>query len=328
MSDLTIFVGTFNRTDTLKRCLDNLAAQDYSARIVIVDNGSKNPAAKSLLDSLAHAFTVYRLPSIEDVPWQEGDDDRHGGQFMQAVQTNYSSAFRSEWDRGRRGWFAVCDCDTAPEHPQSLSTYIRLAEGLGCAVGPHLTLDTHRNYPLRSCWIIQNARTLFRSHMQWWNGIPYSKDPIDTTFHLFSAAPQFDRLQMETARVGPPWWTTHTDSLIDITRPTHENLAYVLGGGEASHWGGAWMSDMFAAYQRDPEEAFALVKGMEKYQDDYFHAGFILSWMYQFGHGCEAHEGLSIKALDEAIPEWAPVRKFRQHWYELVYRNDQSCLGW
>lgn len=329
MSDLTIFVGTFNRTDTLERCIRNLEAQDYSARIVIVDNGSTWDKAVGYLNFLETKYAVYRLSSIEDVPWNEGDDERHGGQFMQAVQTNYTTAFRLQWEEERRPtWFAVCDCDTAPEHPQSLSTYVRLAEGLGCAVGPHLTLDTHRNYPLRSCWIIQNARTLFRSHMQWWNGIPYSKDPIDTTFHLFPAAPQFDRLQMETARVGPPWWTTHTDSLIDITRPTSENLAYVLEGGEASHWGGTWMKDMFAAYQRDPEEAFALVKGMEKYQDDYFHAGFILSWMLQFGHGCEADEERSKMELASAIPEWAPVWEFENCWDDLVYNNDQSCLGW
>ena len=62
------------------------------------------------------------------------------------------------------------------------------------------------------------------------------------------------------------------------------------------------MSEMFAAYQRDPEEAFALVSATEKYQDDYFHAGFILSWMLQFGHGCEADEELSRKVLKKPSP--------------------------
>lgn len=334
MTDLTIFVGTFNRTDTLKRAILNLRGQDYPHRVVIVDNGSKDSEAVRLLDELAqgHSFygkhPVYRLPSIEDVPWNEGDDERHGGQFMQAVQTNYSTAFREEWEHGARGWFAVCDCDTAPEHPESLSTYVRLAEGLGCAVGPHLNLDVHRNYPLRSCWLILNARTLFRNYMKWWNGIPYSYDPIDTTFHLFPASPKFDRLQMQTARVGPPWWTPHTDSLIDITRPSAENLAYVLGGGEASHWGGSWMKDMFAAYQRSPEEAFALTEATVRYQDDYFHAGFILSWMLQYGHGCEVDLERSWLVLKDAFPNWSPCWQYVNDWHALVYENDQSCLGW
>ena len=49
---LTVFVGTFNRTLTLMRCIRNLEMQDYPLRIVIVDNGTKDPAARKYLEGL------------------------------------------------------------------------------------------------------------------------------------------------------------------------------------------------------------------------------------------------------------------------------------
>ena len=225
MSDLTVFVGTFNRTDTLTRCFENLEAQDYPQRIVIVDNGSKDEAALSgCFDDLTTGYKVYRCPAIEDVPWQPRETmTAHGGQYHErrADRTTPRRSGRSGSRDAESKWFAVCDCDTAPEHPESLSTYVRLAEGLGCAVGPHLSLNVHRNYPLRSLDPVQHARS-FRSHMMWWNGIPYCYDPIDTTFHLFPAARRSTGCRCSTARVGPPYWT-HAHGLAHrrhSTRPT------------------------------------------------------------------------------------------------------------
>ena len=116
MSDLTVFVGTFNRTDTLARCLLNLRVQDYPLRVVIVDNGSKDEAAIAYLDDLSSRYKVYRLPPNEEVETTEEHESAHGGRTMSAVQLNYSEAFRQEYEAGRWSkWFAVCDCDTAPD---------------------------------------------------------------------------------------------------------------------------------------------------------------------------------------------------------------------
>jgi hypothetical protein len=330
MTDLTIFVSTFNRIDTLTNCLDALERQQRPKRIVIVDNGSWHPTAVRYLDQLARRYTVYRLPRIEDIPAESGDDDAHGGPAMQAVQRNVSEAFSREWaSQCRPRWFGMTDADVHLDGPpDSLDVYIRLAEELDCAIGPHLRLNVHHNYPLRSAALIMNARTLFRERMLWMDDVPYSHDPIDTTFHLFPASEQFVRFSKEAVRVGPPWCATHSDWLIDVCSPTEENHAYILGCGEAASWGGRWIRDMFAAYLRSPEEAFALIEQSQKVHDDYFYPWFMLSWMYQYGHGCDQNFRRSKELLYDAVPRWSPCWSFEECWGPLVYSNDQRCLGW
>jgi glycosyltransferase involved in cell wall biosynthesis len=329
VSDLTVFIGTFNRTDTLARCILNLHAQSVPLRIVVVDNGSKDEAAIAYLDDLSSRYKVYRLPPNEEVETTEEHERAHGGRTMSAVQLNYSVAMRKEWDLGfRTRWYAVCDCDTAPENPYSVSHYIDLASDLGVAVGPHLRLNVHRNYPLRTLALVQGARVLFKERMQWHEGIPYSLDDIDSTFHLFPAAPEFKRLQMRTARVGGPYWTTHTDWLFDALNPTDENHAYILGSSAAASWTGNWMREWFRAWLRSPEEAFSLVAGAVRTHEDYWPEGFILSWMLQYGHGCEQDLEWSKLALIDAVPGWSPCLEYYSDWDALVYENDQSCLGW
>lgn len=327
MSDLTVFVGTFNRTATLARCIRNLEAQDYPLRIVIVDNGSKDEAAILYLRELQESYTVYWLPPNEEVETTLKDELAHGGRTMSAVARNYSAAMKGEWDAGKT-WFAVCDSDTAPEVPGSIERYVTLAEATECAVGPHLNLNIHHNYPLRSLALLQGARTLFRERMSWYEDIPYSIDDIDSTFHLFPAVPEFERLKMRTLRVGPPYWTTHTDWLFDITRPSEENHAYILGSSEAASWTGSWMRGFFETWLRSPQEAFLLVESANRGNDNYHPDNFILSWMLQYGHGCEQDLERSRVVLWESVPAWSPCWEFEQHWEALVYEDDQSCLGW
>lgn len=330
MSDLTVFVGTFNRLDTLERCLVNLERQTYPKKIVIVDNGSTWWAAKSFLNQLEGHYKVYRLPGNEDVETTADDEKNHGGRTMTAVANNYSSAFQAEIEAGREtAWFAVCDCDTAPDgDPDSITRYVTLAEELDCAVGPHLSLNVHRNYPLRSLALIQNARVLFRHRMLWHEEIPYSWDDIDSTFHLFPASPRFERLGMRTARVGYPYWTTHTDWLLDALDPTDENNAYILGSSTAASWTGTWIKEWWAAWQGSSEAAFELLSDYVSERDDYVPERFILSWMLQYGHGCEVDVERSRVVLWNAMPSWSPCWEYEKHWEDLVYDDDQSCLGW
>lgn len=330
MSDLTVFVGTFNRLETLERCLVNLERQTYPKKIVIVDNGSTWYTAKSFLNQLDGHYKVYRLPGNEDVETTEADEGNHGGRTMTAVANNYSEAFRAERESGNDSeWFAVCDCDTAPDGPEeSIAVYRYLAEELGCAVGPHLSLNVHRDYPLRSLALIQNARVLFRERMMWHDGIPYSWDDIDSTFHLFPASDRFERLQMRTARVGNPYWATHTDWLTSALAPTDENHAYILGSSAAASWTGTWLREWWRAWQDSPEQAYALVEGTPKSREDYIPELFIWSWMLQYGHGCEQNLDRSRAVLWTAMPSWSPCWEYEEHWEALVYEDDQSCLGW
>lgn len=329
MSDLTIFVSTFNRLDTLERCLASLERQTRPKRIVIVDNGTWDPSAMLLLEQLERAYTIYRMPRIEDVPELGGDGAAHGGHSMQAVQRNVSEAFRIEsWRNPETHWYGMTDADVSLDGSMhALDAYIYLAEGIQCAVGPHLKLNVHRNYPLRSAALILNARVLFRNRMQWWDGIPYSFDPIDTTFHLFPASDSFARLEMRTVRVGPPWCATHTDWMIDLCNPTEENHAYILGCGEAASWGGRWIREMFRAWLRSPEEAFVLLEAERKLHNDYFWPGFMLSWMLQFGHGCEIDLERSKAVLYDSFPDWSPCWEYEEHWNALL-AGDETCLGW
>ena len=253
---------------------------------------------------------------------------------MQAVQRNVQECFRMEWERDSTvKWYAMTDADVHLDgREDSLDRYIQLAEGIGYAVGPHLRLNVHDNYPLRACALIQHARILFWERMEWydewWEGVPFSRDPIDTTFHLFPASPTFNRLGMETVRVGPPWTATHSDWLIDFCNPTPENHAYILGCGEAASWGGRWLRPMFEKWLESPEAAFEYLLTEQPTYDDYFHPWFMLAWMYQYGHGCEQDLRKSRALLREAIPSWAPVWEFEECWNDLVYENDQRCLGW
>lgn len=329
-SDLTVFVSTFNRIDTLWRCIIALEFQTRRKRIVVVDNGTSHPQAVDLLDRLEERYTVYRMPRIEDVPAEDGDEEAHGGESMQAVQRNVQEAFRREWEtQPRPQWFGMTDADVWLDgDPDSLDTYIELAEQTGRGVGPHLRLDTHPNYPLRAAAIIQHARILFKQDMTWLDGIPHSIDPIDTTFHVFPAGPTFNRLGMDTVRVGFPWVATHSDWLIDITDPTDENYAYILGAGEAASWGGRWIRTFFQAWHRSLEEAYAEVTAARKTYEDYFYPWFMRAWMLQHGYGCQQDPELSRRVLRDAVPEWSPCWKFEQHWDAMVYDNDFSCLGW
>jgi glycosyltransferase involved in cell wall biosynthesis len=330
MSDLTVFVSTFNRIQTLARCLYFLEGQEREKRIVIVDNGSDHPDAVNLLRRLSTQYIVYWMPRIEDVKEEAGDDEAHGGVSMQAVQRNVSEAFRWEWERDPSvRWYGMTDADVHLDGEEdSLDTYIHLAAQTGRAVGPHLRLNTHVNYPLRAAAIIQHARILFREDMQWWEDVPWSPDPIDTTFHLFKAGPVFNRLGMDTARVGPPWCATHSDWMINLLEPTPENHAYILGSGEAASWGGRWLRPFFEAWLQSPEEAYELVSGSVKLHDDYFYPWFMWSWMLQYGHACQQDLERSRHVLRNAIPDWSPCHKFEPYWDAMVYDNDFSCLGW
>lgn len=329
MSDLTIFVSTFNRIDTLINCLASLQRQTRPKRIVIVDNGSTDPTAIALLKSYEKKYTVYWFPAIEDVPENSEGVSHHGGHGMQSVERNITRAFQAEQERTQNtDWYAMTDADlTLDGPPYSLDAYIWLAQGINCAVGPHLRLNVHRNYPLRSAAIILNARTLFRERMEWFDGIPYSFDPIDTTFHLFPASDHFDRLKMRTVRVGYPYWATHTDWMIDVYNPTEENRAYILGSGEAASWGGRWISEFFRTWLKSPEDAFLQMEAQRKKHDDYYYDGFILSWMLQYGHGCEVDTKRATRILYDSFPDWSPCWEYKEHWSALL-REDETCLGW
>lgn len=328
--DLTVFIGTFNRIDTLAGCIEHLERQRRPKRIVVVDNGSKDAGALRYLDELARNYAVYGMPGIDEQPPVEGDEDAHGGLGMQAVARNYSEAMRREWETQERpDWFAVCDADTWLDGSDtSLYTYTLLARELRRAVGPHLKLNVHRNYPLRSAALILNARILFRDHMQWTLEVPWSPDDIDSTFHLFPATPEFRRLKMDTARVGPPYDATHSDWCINVLEPTHENHAYILGCGEAASWGGRWLQGFFTAWLESPETAFRLLERIQPWQDDYFYERFMLSWMLQYGHGCDIDLERSRAVLRDAFPKWSPCWEYEHCWDALVYDDDQSCLGW
>lgn len=314
MNEVTVFVSTFNRTDTLEKCLRSLRSQTARPRIVIVDNGTDYPPAVRYLEHLSQSHTVYTLPRVFS---------------MDQLTRNISKALRAEWQSQKRPrWYAVTDADIRLDRSGCISTYIQLARTTGFAVGPHLRPNPHVNYPLRTFVLVQQSAHLYRQLMTWEGKIPYSRLPIDTTFHLFRATKTFRRLKMETVRVGPPWWATHMDWGINLLRPSREHMSYMRSTGPTGSYGGGWIKELYNAFRFDPEQAFLATATSEKKYDDYFLDGFMTSWMLQYGHGCAIDVGRSYAALQNAIPTWSPCWKHEDDWRSIVYDNDLECLGW
>lgn len=321
---MTVFLATFNRTETLERTVASLRLQTHPYELVIIDNGSEDPAALELLDRLRRApevRRVYRLPRVAS---------------MQELTDHFNVAVADQFDRGAAGWFAVTDADVCFEGTDrdALGTYVWLAEGTGCAVGPHLRVDggLPLGYPLRSRVVTTEVRLNYRASMLETDGVFYSAHGIDTTFHVFPAVRAFRRLGMDTLRVGHPYDAMHLDWYLDIFSPTAENKVYVDAGegvGVGS-WGRSWLADFWWRFQADREAAFAhLLASPKNPYDDLCINSFILSWCFQIGAGTEVDLEASRRWLRAAIPRRFEV--FWEHeadWDAFVYDNDFSALGW
>ncbi len=316
---ITIFLATHNRLETLERTIRSYEKFD-NYELVIIDNGTDNQLCLDLLSEIEKRPEVrrlYRFPIVHS---------------MEELTVNYNFAIHDQFIKGDSQWFAVTDADISFEasDPESLNAYIQLAEETGKAVGPHTVVDASipSGYPLRSRVLACESRLLYKDTMEWYAGIPYSPWQIDTTFHLFHRIPNFNRLHMDTLRVGPPYAARHLDWYVDFFNHTVENEIYINDESAMSSWGRGWLRG-FWNLSRDPELAFQMVRDARKNPFDLCNESFILSWCYQNGFGTEQDICASIRALIQAIPHGANhYLDHEEDWMAMIYESDFSSLGW
>lgn len=318
---LTIFVGTYNRLETLERTVKSYAKLKTPHELVIVDNGTDDPECLALLEKLEKRVKkIYSLP---------------GCISMEEATDNFNIAIRDQYERGGKDkdWFAVSEADVCFDgtHPRALETYALLATVLGRPVGPHLRVDKNipAHYPLRSRVLACETWMLYRDQMQWYDDIPYSECQIDTTFHLFPRRRFFDRLHMDPVRVGPPYDAMHLDWYLNIFKPNRENDIYIPGARPMGSWGKQWLRDFWLWFQESPEIAFENLSLEPVDRTDLCNNSFMMSWCYQYGHGVEPNHEASSRWLSNAIP-FPHDRYWPQgaNWLKMVYLNDFSTLGW
>lgn len=316
---ITVFIGTYNRLETLKRTIRSYNKFKTAHELVIVDNGSDNTECLRLLGRLEKTVKkIYSLPSC--------------GSYAETTK-NFNTAIKDQYKTSGGEWFAVTEADVCFEltSPRALDMYIKLAKHLKTAVGCHLRVDRQIPdcYPLRSRVLACETWMFYRSQMEWFKRIPYSNTQIDTTFHLFPRTKMFNHLKMNPMRVGPPYDAMHLDWYLNIFKQNRENQILIPDLGQLGSWGKAWIRDFWLWFQESPEHAFEMLIQQKRTNADLCNNSFMISWCYQYGHGVEKNREESEKWLCAAIPYpndryWA----LEEDWMKMVYNNDFSALGW
>src|SRR5258706_15673570 len=109
---VTIFVGTYNRLETLARSIASYRKFRTPHEIVIVDNGSSDPKCLALLERLEKKVKkVYWLPPC--ITYEE-------------TTLNFNIAFRDQYEGTGGEWFAVSEADVCFDgtHQGALKAYI------------------------------------------------------------------------------------------------------------------------------------------------------------------------------------------------------------
>ena len=322
---ITVFIGTFNRLDSLERTVTSYERFPQELELVICDNGTENPEALAVLARLERHPLVKKIYSLPRV------------YTMEEITDNFNVAVRDQYLIGDAEWFAISEADISFEQtdPAAMGIYLTLAEHFHRAVGPHLRVDKEIpwTYPFRSRVLATESQLVYRSSMKWIDIIPYSEWQIDTTFHLFPRTVEFRRLHMNPLRVGYPYDAMHLDWYLNIFEPTRENEIYIQNERGIGSWGRLWLSDFWWRFQSNPEDAFETVLNAPRINGDLCNTAFVLSWCYQYGAGCEQDLTRSRAELHRAVPnavEYHEQRYWRTgaDWTAMIYDNDFSALGW
>ena len=314
---VAIFVITYNRLHTLRRSLEAYNKLSTPHEIIIIDNGTNDPAALAYLQTLP--YKIYTLPKIT---------------IFDNLKTNIVSGIVRYYEHNYAPFYAVSDCDICFDDAghNTLDIYIGLYEGLGGKynIGPALRIDCIPNhYPLKNKAIIDSAFDFLPHRQKTYNGVKYNEVGIDTTFCMFPAGTAFGPLS-STVRVNIPYAAHHLDWYIDIKDPTPDQLVYMFKDCAIGSSGGSFISGMYEDLQISPEYAFQKRisqwehKELFSYCIDPYH----IAWMLQFGIGCQQ---------DIAVSEWMikmirsygihKVDKYQiQYIFRMIYENNFQCL--
>lgn len=316
---ITVFIGTYNRQETLERTVQSYKRFKTPHELCIVDNGTNNNDSLQVLARLeSQVKKVYNLPACNS---------------MEEATDNFNVAVRDQYHGTGGAWFAISEADVCFDgtDPWALEAYKKIAIKEGAAVGPHLRVDAHmpKHYPLRTRVLACETWMLYKQDMQEQRGIFYCKCQTDTTFHLFPRTRFFNRLKLNPIRVGPPFDAMHLDWYLNIFHPNRENPVYIGDQRPVGSWGKAWLRDFWFWFQESPAHAFEKLSHEPLHPNDLCNVSFILSWCHQYGIGTEVNLEKSLDCLHRAIPypndHYWP---FEENWMKMVYDNDLSPLGW
>lgn len=319
---ITIFIGTFNRLDTLERTIKSYEKFETEHELVIVDNGTDSRLCKAKLKRLEienrSIKQVYHLPACRS---------------MEEATDNFNIAIRDQHETGKADWFAVTEADICFEgtDPKALDVYVELAKELKTAVGPHLRVDKNipTGYALRNRVLACETWMLYQEDFSWFEKIPYTITQIDTTFHLFPRTRFFKRLHLNPLRVGPPYDAMHLDWYIDFFNPTPENEILIPDGRPMGSWGKQWIAHYWNWFQKDWWTATDNLSKEPLHPTDFCNNAFMLSWAYQHGIGCDKDLTKSHDWLCRAMPY--PNDRYwskEEEWTKMIYENNFSVLGW
>lgn len=238
-----IFIISYNRGNYIKQIINGYKEQDRPVDIIIHDNGSDDLITKKILaDVEKQGIQVHYKEKI-----QSADD-------LVNVSETINDYFY-DWSEPQEYIVTDCDIDLSVAQKNTISIYSALLHKfrtIDC-VGPMLTIaDIPKAYSLRN-------KALNRHIMQFWHKEPiklnyngheifYIHAPIDTTFALYRAGSDYQRLR-QGLRLYNPFEAKHLDWYI-----VDESNSYSqTSSDQISHWN----NDQFIKENKDEKLQYA-----------------------------------------------------------------------
>ena len=255
INDLTIFIITYNRQDTL---IDNLNYykkffNNTNYNINIIDNGTDNNDCRDILKNLSKEYKIYTQNLIINM-----DDLENNINYCLNDYFNLQNNIK---------FFAISDCDISFKYSceDTLNIYMKLNETLNVSVGPDLNIKNIPNEYLLKYYILRTGFRTYLKNLQKTiiiNGknINYVNSPIDTTFILFRRNNIFKRLKTQTIRVLYPYDSEHTDWNINFFDVKQETIIYMNKKTSIGSYGGSYIKSIIELLNTKESNEYKLNK--------------------------------------------------------------------
>lgn len=221
-----IFIISYNRGHYLEQIIDGYKKQDRPVDIIIHDNGSDDVNTKKILANIEQqGIKVCYKEKI------------HCADELNNVSETINDYFQN-WSEPQEYIVTDCDIDLSTSQENTITIYLALLSKFNRAdcVGPMLTIiDIPKAYVLRN-------KALNRHILQFWHKKPkkviydkqeifYIPAPIDTTFALYRAGSEYQRLK-QGLRLYNPFEAKH----LDWYELEKNNIYSQKSNSQISHW--------------------------------------------------------------------------------------------
>jgi len=220
---IPIFVISFNRHRMMRKALASYQSQSTPVELIIHDNGSDDPETLDYLAKLeADGITVVRRGKI------------HSPDELNNVNETITNYFSCRHPTP----YAVTDCDIELQSRDSVTTYLDLLSAIPNAetVGPMLRIeDVNPTYRLFNHMMNRHINGQWHRRPLFVNvagrDVALQFTIIDTTFGVYRAGAQFQRLQ-RGIRVYAPYDARHMDFYPSEQEPIYQETS----DPQISHW--------------------------------------------------------------------------------------------